>query len=76
MIAKTIWACETSNADLGIMFDTDADRCAFIVPSDGNDGGGSKSYQPLNCNRLIAVLGVIFAKAEPGCAFVADSVSP
>ena len=62
MIAKSIWACETSNADLGIVLDTDADRCAFIVPSDNkNDGGGSKCYEPLNCNRLIAVLGVIFA---------------
>jgi len=32
-------------------------------------------YEPLNRNRLIALLGVIFAESSPGCTFVTDSVT-
>lgn len=69
MLASTIRACEASGADLGIMLDTDADRCGFVTR--GKEG----VYEPLNRNRLIALLGVMFAESSPGCAFVTDSVT-
>ncbi len=69
MLSSTIRACEASGADLGIMLDTDADRCGFVTR--GKDG----IYEPLNRNRLIALLGVVFAESSPGCAFVTDSVT-
>ena len=69
MIEETTRACQKAKADLGIMLDTDADRCGFVVP---NDQG---VYEPLNRNRLIALLGVVFAESSPGCTFVTDSVT-
>jgi phosphomannomutase len=68
MYEATLAACQKANADLGIMLDTDADRCGFCVPT--LDG-----YQPLNRNRLIALLAVVFAKSHPGCSIVTDSVT-
>jgi len=68
MLKQTITACEAVQADLAIMLDTDADRCGFVVPR-------GTTYEPLNRNRLIALLGVIFAEASPGCAVVTDSVT-
>jgi phosphomannomutase len=74
MIEATIQACEAANADLGILLDTDADRCGMVVPRTiGEDGCGD--YEPLNRNRLIALMGVIFARESPGCAIVTDSVT-
>lgn len=70
MIEETIRACQACQADLGIMLDTDADRCGFVVPT-----GHDNQYEPLNRNRLIALLGVIFAETAPGCAIVTDSVT-
>ncbi len=72
MIDETKIACEDCEADLGIMLDTDADRCGFIVPR--NDDSTIK-YEALNRNRLIALLAVIFQKSSPGCTFVTDSVT-
>jgi phosphomannomutase len=71
MVAVTQQQCQAVRADLGIMLDTDADRCGFIVPS--LDGSGS--YEALNRNRLIALLGVAFSRQAPGCAIVTDSVT-
>lgn len=68
MVEDTIRVCQETKADLGIMLDTDADRSGFIVP-------GLTSYEPLNRNRLIALLGVIFSESSPGCTFVTDSVT-
>jgi len=83
MIEETIQACRDCNADIGIMLDTDADRCGFIVPSIGTgisadssaDSSSSRTYEALNRNRLIALLGVIFSSTSPGCTIVTDSVT-
>ena len=75
MVHETIQVCETSNADIGIMFDTDADRCGFVVPRTIAVDGTKSNYEPLNRNRLIALLGVIFSRTSPGCAVVTDSVT-
>lgn len=74
MFERTAAACETAQADLGIMLDTDADRCGFCVPRTVEHGKRT-NYEVLNRNRLIALLGVIFSKQSPGCAVVTDSVT-
>ena len=76
MFQATAAACEKANADLGIMFDTDADRSGFVVPRDVDFNDGTCSgYEVLNRNRLIALLGVVFARSHPGSAIVTDSVT-
>lgn len=76
MLEHTLAVCEREQADLGIMLDTDADRCGFVIPRTINDVNGVRSdYEALNRNRLIALLGVVFAKEKPGCAVVTDSVT-
>lgn len=82
MITETIDACEKAHADLGILLDTDADRCGMVAPRTYKplEGGSGLNYQPtdyepLNRNRLIAMMGVIFARQSPGCAIVTDSVT-
>lgn len=79
MYQATVTACEECHADLGIMLDTDADRCGFVTPRtclELPDGSIRKTnYEPLNRNRLIALLATVFAKQVPGCAFVTDSVT-
>ena len=75
MIQATTQACVRANADLGIMFDTDSDRSGFIVPRTVDAQGLRSDYEPLNRNRLIALLGVIFQTISPGCTFVTDSVT-
>jgi phosphomannomutase len=74
MIDETIQACEASSADLGIMLDTDADRCGLIVPRTEEDSSTVR-YESLNRNRLIALLSVIFSSSSPGCTVVTDSVT-
>lgn len=69
MMADTIAACQEVEADLGILLDTDADRSGFVVPV------GNNQYEPLNRNRLIALLSVVFSRTSPGCAIVTDSVT-
>lgn len=71
MLQKTIAACEAAQADLGVMLDTDADRCGFVAPRTSD----KRTYEALNRNRLIALLGVVFARERPGCAVVTDSVT-
>ena len=71
MIADTIQLCEDAGADLGILLDTDADRSGFVVPSDKT----GTEFEPLNRNRLIALLSVIFSRSSPGCTIVTDSVT-
>jgi phosphomannomutase len=81
MIVETLQTCEQAQADLGIMLDTDADRCGFVVPrtvdQDAITGAITKrsDYEPLNRNRLIALLGVVFARSDPGSVVVTDSVT-
>lgn len=75
MMDETIEACQKHNADIGIMLDTDADRCGFVVPLKSDDGSTARTYKALNRNRLIALLGVIFSSTSPGCTFVTDSVT-
>jgi phosphomannomutase len=76
MVKETTQLCEEIDADIGIMLDTDADRCGFIVPTASSTFPFSThQYQPLNRNRLIALLGRIFSERSPGCAIVTDSVT-
>ncbi|KAG7339305.1 phosphoglucomutase/phosphomannomutase domain containing protein [Nitzschia inconspicua] len=78
MIKETIQACEAAHADLGILLDTDADRCGMVAPRSylqRKDQFIPTHYEPLNRNRLIAMMGVIYARQAPGCAVVTDSVT-
>lgn len=54
-----------SNADLGVIFDTDVDR-AGCVDSDGVE---------INRNRLVALAAAIALENEPGSTVVTDSVT-
>ncbi len=54
-----------SNADLGVIFDTDVDRAAIM------DGNG----ESLNRNALIAVISAILLKEHPGTTVVTDSTT-
>lgn len=69
MVDETIEACHAHDADLGVMFDTDADRAGFVLPN------GEGAYEPLNRNRLIAMLGYAFSSQSPGCTVVTDSTT-
>ena len=76
MVEATINVCEQVNADIGIMLDTDADRCGFVIPRTVNKARDICSdYEPINRNRLIALLSVIFSNSSPGCTIVTDSVT-
>ncbi|KAL3910649.1 MAG: hypothetical protein SGILL_007611 [Bacillariaceae sp.] len=74
MVQETIQACEVAHADIGILLDTDADRCGMVAPRTYSNLVPSE-YEPLNRNRLIAMMGVIYAAQSPGCAIVTDSVT-
>ena len=54
-----------SQADLGIIFDTDVDRAA-VVDSQG---------QPVNRNALIALISAIILGEHPGSTIVTDSIT-
>mmetsp|Transcript_38608 Transcript_38608/g.93552 ORF Transcript_38608/g.93552 Transcript_38608/m.93552 type:complete len:714 (-) Transcript_38608:1070-3211(-) len=83
MISETIDACKEVHADLGILLDTDADRCGMVArrysnnKEDGESGSSfvPMDYEAINGNRLIALMGVIYARQAPGCAIVTDSVT-
>ncbi|VEU38174.1 unnamed protein product [Pseudo-nitzschia multistriata] len=85
MIQDTIEACETAHADIGILLDTDADRFGMVAPrvfskiitsQEGKEVLFQPSgYEPVNKNRLIALIGVIYARQSPGCSIVTDSVT-
>lgn len=70
MMQETMDACQKSQADIGILLDTDADRCGMVLKK-----SESGNYGPLNKDRLIAMMGVIMARQYPGCAIVTDSVT-
>jgi len=67
MINDTIKRCTETNADMGILLDTDADRSGFVLPNNNNE------YEPLNRNRLIAMMGVIYSLS--GGTIVTDSTT-
>lgn len=75
MVAETTRVCEECNADLGVMLDTDADRCGFVVPRKVAADGTYSEYEPLNRNRLIALLATTFSTSSPGCTIVTCSVT-
>ena len=54
-----------NNADLGIIFDTDVDRMAAVLP----DGSA------VNRDAIIAMMAAILAKDYPGSTIVTDSVT-
>lgn len=58
-------AVKETNADLGIIFDTDVDRAGAVL-SDGSE---------LNRNRIIAMLSAILLREHPGTTIVTDSIT-
>lgn len=60
-----IEAVKETNADLGIIFDTDVDRAGAVL-SDGSE---------LNRNRIIAMLAAILLREHPGTTIVTDSIT-
>ncbi len=58
-------AVKETNADLGIIFDTDVDRAGAVL-SDGSE---------LNRNRIIAMLSKILLREHPGTTIVTDSIT-
>ena len=58
-------AVRETNADLGIIFDTDVDRAGAVL-SDGSE---------LNRNRIIAMLSAILLREHPGTTIVTDSIT-
>ena len=55
----------SAGADIGIVFDTDVDRCAVV----------SKDGVAINRNRLIAIITEIILQQHPGTTIVTDSVT-
>ena len=58
-------AVKETNADLGIIFDTDVDRAGAVL-SDGSE---------LNRNRIIAMLSAVLLREHPGTTIVTDSIT-
>ena len=58
-------AVRNSNADLGVIFDTDVDRSAIV------DHRGD----PINRNSLIALISAVILREHPGSTVVTDSVT-
>ncbi len=58
-------AVKETNADLGIIFDTDVDRAGAVL-SDGSE---------LNRNRIIAMLSAILLRDYPKTTIVTDSIT-
>jgi phosphomannomutase len=54
-----------NGCDLGIIFDTDVDRCAVV----------DKEGKEINRNRLIALMSAIVLEEAPGSTIVTDSVT-
>ena len=64
-MASITAAVKETNADLGIIFDTDVDRAGAVL-SDGSE---------LNRNRIIAMLSAILLREHPGTTIVTDSIT-
>lgn len=62
---SAVAATKAAGADLGVIFDTDVDRSA-VIDAEGN---------PINRNKLIALLAAIILREHPGTAVVTDSVT-
>ena len=58
-------AVRETEADLGIIFDTDVDRAGAVL-ADGSE---------LNRNRIIAMLAAILLREHPGTTIVTDSIT-
>jgi phosphomannomutase len=58
-------AVKNTNANLGVIFDTDVDRAA-VVDNHGN---------PINRNALIALISAIIIDEHPGSTVVTDSIT-
>ena len=58
-------AVSKTNADFGIIFDTDVDRAGAVL-SDGTE---------LNRNRIIAMLAAVLLREHPGTTIVTDSIT-
>ena len=52
-----------------------ADRAGFVLPRIVDNKGIRSGYEPLNGNRMIALIGAIFASSSPGCTIVTDSTT-
>lgn len=61
-LSKTV---KDSKSDLGIIFDTDVDRVAFV------DSTGA----PINRDRFVALISAIILQNNPGAQIVTDSVT-
>mmetsp|Transcript_3825 Transcript_3825/g.11304 ORF Transcript_3825/g.11304 Transcript_3825/m.11304 type:complete len:560 (+) Transcript_3825:115-1794(+) len=66
-VAATVDAVAASGADVGVMLDTDVDRCGLI------DGTRSPP-EPVNQNRLVALAAAVALEAGPG-VIVTDPVT-
>ena len=64
-MASITEAVKQTNADLGIIFDTDVDRAGAVL-SDGSE---------LNRNHIIAMLAAILLREHPGTTIVTDSIT-
>lgn len=64
-MASVCRAVADSNADLGVIFDTDVDRSAII----GRKG------EPINRNSLIALIAAVILEEHPRSTIVTDSVT-
>ncbi|MDL2238260.1 phosphomannomutase/phosphoglucomutase [Christensenellaceae bacterium OttesenSCG-928-K19] len=60
-----VQAVKNTNADFGVIFDTDVDRAGAV------DKGGVE----LSKNRLIAAISAILIKEHPGTTIVTDSIT-
>ena len=64
-MAAIIAAVKDSQADFGIIFDTDVDRAGAV----------DKNGKPINRNRFIALMAAIVLEEHPGSTIVTDSVT-
>ena len=61
-------AVSESNADFGIIFDTDVDRAGAVLPTENGT-------LPLDRNRLIAMMAAILSKQYGAITVVTDSIT-
>jgi len=61
-------ATEQSNADLGVIFDTDVDRAGCVTIQNGKG-------KELNRNRLVALAAALAVEVCPGGTVVTDSIT-
>lgn len=64
-MSSIVRAVKESQANLGVIFDTDVDRMALVA------GNGS----PINRNALIALISAVVLDEHPGTTIVTDSIT-